>query len=68
VVLQGVLQILVYFVVVNRGDVVVNCVVDRGAWTTLFWRVKIFLLFEIFFLARPVLDAGFDEPDGSSAL
>jgi hypothetical protein len=28
--LRGVMQILVCFVVVNRGEVVVNCVVDRG--------------------------------------
>jgi hypothetical protein len=34
--LQGVLASLGCLVVVNGGEVVVNCVVNRGAWKTLF--------------------------------
>ena len=48
-VLQGVLQILVCFVVVNRGDVVVNCVVNRGVLCGVFRDRKICHFFEIYF-------------------
>jgi hypothetical protein len=56
------------FVVVNRGEVVVDCVVNRGAWQTLFAHQKIRQLLKIFFFARPVLARGFDEPYAASAL
>jgi hypothetical protein len=38
--LQGVLAFLWYFVMVIRGEVVVNYVVNRSAWTTLFGARK----------------------------
>jgi hypothetical protein len=40
VVFTGVLLILVCFVVVIRGEVVVDCVVNRGALMVDFWRLK----------------------------
>jgi hypothetical protein len=38
--LQGVFAFYGVLVMVNRGEVVVNCVVNRGAWTTLFRGLK----------------------------
>jgi hypothetical protein len=66
--LQGVFAFYGVLVMVNRGEVVVNCVVNRGAWTTLFCRPKACQLFEIFFLTRSDLARGFDESHASSAL
>jgi hypothetical protein len=53
---------------VNRGDVVVNCVVDRGAWTTLFARLKFSSFLKYFLGGIPFWNCGFDEVDPSSAL
>jgi hypothetical protein len=53
---------------VNRGEVVVNCVAHRGAWTTLFCPLKTRQLLEIFFLTRPVLGRGLNERDAASEL
>ena len=54
-VFAGVFEFLGVFVVVNRGEVVVNCVVNRGAWRTLFHDLKTCQLSEIYFWTRPVL-------------
>ena len=47
--LQGVLAILVCIVVVNRGEVVVNCVVNVDSGTPLLWSLKIGHSFEVYF-------------------
>jgi hypothetical protein len=47
--LQGGFAFLWCFVMVNRGEVVVNCVVNRGVWRTLFCRLKIFIFLKYFF-------------------
>jgi hypothetical protein len=65
---QGVLAFSWCLVMVNRGDVVVNCVVNRGAWRTLFRRAKIFLFLKYYLGRVQFWTRGFDEPDGSSAL
>ena len=49
--LQGVFAFVGCLVMANRGDVVVNCVVNRGVWRAVFGWAKIFLFFEIFFVA-----------------
>jgi hypothetical protein len=46
---QGVLAILVCIVVVNRGEVVVNCVVNVDSGTPLLWSLKIGHSFEVYF-------------------
>jgi hypothetical protein len=46
---QGVLAILVCIVVVNRGEVVVNCVVNVDSGRTLLWSLKIGHGFEVYF-------------------
>jgi hypothetical protein len=45
----GVLRILVCFVVVNRGEVVVDCVVDRGELWGVFCGIKTCHFFQIYF-------------------
>ena len=47
--LLGILTILVYIVVVNRGEVVVNCVVDVDSGTPLLWGLKAGHCFEVYF-------------------
>src|SRR5260370_32656067 len=47
--LQGVLRILVCFVVVNRGEVVVDCVVNRGVLCGVFRGRKTPHFFWIYF-------------------
>jgi hypothetical protein len=47
--LQGVLRILGCFVVVNRGEFVVECVVKRGELTTTFRGRKTCHFFQIYF-------------------
>jgi hypothetical protein len=66
--LQGVFAFSWCLVVVNRGDVVVNCVVNRGALWTLFLPPKIFLHFQFFFGRSHFRARGFDEADASFAL
>jgi hypothetical protein len=48
--LQGVLRILMCFLVVNRGEAVVDCVVDRGELCGVFRGRKNVPLFQILFL------------------
>ena len=50
--LQGVLRILVCFVVVNRGEVVVDCVVNRGVLHGVFRGRKTCHFFRIYFRCR----------------
>jgi hypothetical protein len=47
--LLGVLRFLVCFVVVNRGEVVVDCVVNVVCWLPLFRRLKVGQLFQLYF-------------------
>jgi hypothetical protein len=68
VVFAGVFKFLRRFVMVNRGEVVVNCMVNRGARTTLFCRLKKCQLFEILFGTTPDLARRLDQPDAASAL
>jgi hypothetical protein len=51
--LQGVLLILVCFVVVNRGEVVVDCVVDRGVLCGVFRGLKTCHFLEFIFEGFP---------------
>jgi hypothetical protein len=47
--LLGFFEILVCFVVVNRGDVVVDCVVNVVCWLILFRRLNVGQLFQLYF-------------------
>jgi hypothetical protein len=50
VVLQGVLAILVVFIMVKRGAVVVSCVVNVVREQSPLWSVKVRHDFEVYFL------------------
>jgi hypothetical protein len=45
----GVFSFLASFVVVNRGEVVVDCVVNVVCWLPLFRRLKVGQLFQLYF-------------------
>jgi hypothetical protein len=47
--LLGIFEILACFVVVNRGEVVVDCVVNVVCWLSLFGRLKVGQLFQLYF-------------------
>jgi hypothetical protein len=48
--LLGIFEILVCFVVVNRGEVVVDCVVNVVCWLSLFRRLKVGQVFNFIFV------------------
>jgi hypothetical protein len=50
--LLGILTIFGCSVVVNRGEVVVNCVVDVDSGTPLLWSLKVGHRFEVYFENR----------------
>jgi hypothetical protein len=56
--LQGVLRILACFVVVHRGEVVVDCVVDRGVLCGAFWGRKTCHFFRFIFEGFPLWERG----------
>jgi hypothetical protein len=47
--LLGFFEFLVCFVMVNRGEVVVDCVVNVVCWLSLFRRRKIGQVFQLYF-------------------
>src|ERR1700733_268037 len=53
--LLGVLSFLACFVVVNRGEVVVDCVANVVCWLSLFRRLRVGQLFQLYFWVGPLV-------------
>ena len=60
-VLLGICAFLVCFVMVNRGEFVVECVVNVVFYRTLFRGPKMGQVFEVYFLVAAVLGRGYGE-------